>query len=184
MPDEIPSQPLLERIVDLAEKQRDILSDIENLQAQLKAKASALIAVAGGFGVEGALVSAMEEAGEGVDSLTLKSGHKVTISLILKCPSMAVDSPDREPTLTWCENNGLGDIIKDDIHIPFNKGDENVSKVLALIAELKLEYERYRTINAQTLKKTFNDMKKNGEALPFIELPGLQEYKVAKVELK
>ena len=67
-----------------------------------------------------------------ITKLKLKDGESVEIKKIYG----AYISPDQqEAAFTWLRNNGLGDIIKNDITVTFGKGEDNKAAEYAVLAK-------------------------------------------------
>ena len=85
-----------------------------------------------------------------ITKLKLKDGESVEIKKIYG----AYISPDQqEAAFTWLRNNGLGDIIKNDITVTFGKGEDNKAAEYAVHAKGQW-YEPVQKIGVhpQTLK--------------------------------
>jgi uncharacterized protein YfcZ (UPF0381/DUF406 family) len=85
-----------------------------------------------------------------ITKLKLKDGESVEIKKIYG----AYISPDQqEAAFTWLRNNGLGDIIKNDITVTFGKGEDNKAAEYAVLAKGQ-GYEPVQKIGVhpQTLK--------------------------------
>lgn len=174
----IPSDKL-DQLVYLSNAQRALENEIQALEDKKTEKNKELDQIRGGFQVDGAIPKIMQEIG--VESLKLENGLKIKVKEELKPPSMAADAPNREVMLSWLDKSGNGDVIKDTITIPFAKGDTRVKEVAEFLEGLKLQFDRFKTANYQTLKKLLSDMRDDGEDLPLEELE-IKIYKQAKVE--
>lgn len=174
---EIPKD-LLQRISELASKQVALENEIENMEQSLKDKNKELLEIAGGYGIEGKLIALLQEAG--VKGLVLENGASLKIKDELKCPSMAADSEYRPKVVEWMEKNGHGGVVKNEVSVPFSKGDEAVKLLEEFLAEKKIAFEKYSTIHHKTLGKIIDEILKSGDELPMRDL-GIQEFKTVKV---
>lgn len=171
-------------IVKLANEQVRLEKEVEEADEILSNKKEELARIQGGWDegkeVEGALPKAMSAAG--VDGIRLTNGMTVSIDDELKPPSMARDSEFREPMLVYLDESGHADAIKDTITIFLNKENYVHAKAITdLISSLKLEFERYRTANWQTLRKLIKDILKEGENIPLAKL-NVQQFKKSKIK--
>ncbi len=171
---------LLARITNLAEQQLALEKRKKELKLQTTANNIANEILRGGPGQEGKLPQAMQEAG--MTEFTLEAnGAKVSVDDVLELPSMAADSLMREPMIKWLEANGNGSMVKNLISIPFEKGDARAKIVEdGLIAE-GISYEKFQSVNANSLKALINEMLQDGQAVPMEEL-GISIYRQSKVK--
>lgn len=113
--------------------------------------------------------------------LALEDGSYVSLQDVVVVPSMSRDSDKREPMLNWLEENGLADVIRDQITVPLAAGQSETADRIIRALELEgVGWERYRTVNPQTLKSTMREVLEVGK----LEIPaelGVQRLKVAKV---
>jgi hypothetical protein len=174
----IPSDKV-DLLVKLALTQTAIEAEIKELEERTTAKNKELDQIRGGYQVDGAIPKLMQEIG--LEKLKLENGMEVTVKEELKPPSMAADAPKREAVLDWADKSGNGDVIKDTITIPFAKGDNRAKDVVKFLEEMRLDFDRFQTINYQTLKKLLNDMREEGADIPLEELE-VRIYKQAKVK--
>ena len=99
-----------------------------------------------------------------ITKLKLKDGESVEIKKIYG----AYISPDQqEAAFTWLRNNGLGDIIKNDITVTFGKGEDNKAALYADLAKGQ-GYEPVQKIgvHSQTLKALVRERLESGQDVP------------------
>ena len=186
----------LEQITEAVLKKESLETELEELEEKQSQLQRQVAEITGGFGqdetgqsraIEGLIPKLLDACS--VQEITLKNGMKVKIKDELKPPSVAKDSVYLQPVLDWCDKTGNEGIIKDLIVIPFDKGDKVVLKVIRFLTWIKkvrpnFMWDRYRSVNPQTLAKLFRDIKEKprpGEKLPIVEL-GIKEYRYAKIE--
>jgi len=99
-----------------------------------------------------------------ITKLKLKDGESVEIKKIYG----AYISPDQqEAAFTWLRNNGLGDIIKNDITVTFGKGEDNKAAEYAVLAKGQ-GYEPVQKIGVhpQTLKAMVRERLESNQDVP------------------
>mgnify|MGYP000337436196 FL=1 len=99
-----------------------------------------------------------------ITKLKLKDGESVEIKKIYG----AYISPDQqEAAFTWLRNNGLGDIIKNDITVTFGKGEDNKAAEYAVLAKGQ-GYEPIQKIGVhpQTLKAMVRERLESNQDVP------------------
>ena len=99
-----------------------------------------------------------------ITKLKLKDGESVGIKKIYG----AYISPDQqEAAFTWLRNNGLGDIIKNDITVTFGKGEDNKAAEYAVLAKGQ-GYEPVQKIGVhpQTLKAMVRERLESNQDVP------------------
>ena len=99
-----------------------------------------------------------------ITKLKLKDGESVEIKKIYG----AYISPDQqEAAFTWLRNNGLGDIIKNDITVTFGKGEDNKAAEYAVLAKGQ-GYEPVQKIGVhpQTLKAMVRERLEANQDVP------------------
>ena len=99
-----------------------------------------------------------------ITKLKLKDGESVEIKKIYG----AYIPPDQqEAAFTWLRNNGLGDIIKNDITVTFGKGEDNKAAEYAVLAKGQV-YEPVQKIGVhpQTLKAMVRERLEANQDVP------------------
>ena len=99
-----------------------------------------------------------------ITKLKLKDGESVEIKKIYGA-SITLDY--QEQAFTWLRNNGLGDIIKNDVTVTFGRGEDNKAMAYAILAKGQ-GYEPVQKIgvHAQTLKAVVRERTESGQDLP------------------
>ena len=99
-----------------------------------------------------------------VKKLKLKDGASIEVK-----PFYAAHiTPDKqEAAFNWLRNNGLGDIIKNDVTVTFGRGEDNKAMAYATLARGQ-GYEPVQKIgvHAQTLKAVVRERTESGQDLP------------------
>ena len=73
----------------------------------------------------------------------------------------------QEQAFTWLRNNGLGDIIKNDITVTFGQGEDNKAAKYAVLARGQgFEPVQKVGVHSQTLKALFRERSESGSDLP------------------
>ena len=99
-----------------------------------------------------------------ITKLKLKDGESVEIKKIYG----AYIPPDQQgAAFTWLRNNGLGDIIKNDITVTFGKGEDNKAAEYAVLAKGQ-GYEPVQKIGVhpQTLKAMVRERLEANQDVP------------------
>lgn len=86
-----------------------------------------------------------------------------------KDPERQADLEQRkEDGLKWLDDNGLGDVIKNNIIAVLPRGNQELAKELASIFEQKqVPYVREESVHAMTLNATLKEQMKKGSNVPF-----------------
>ena len=99
-----------------------------------------------------------------ITKLKLKDGESVEIKKIYGA-SITLDY--QEQAFTWLRNNGLGDIIKNDVTVTFGRGEDNKAAHYAVLARGQ-GYEPVQKIGVhpQTLKAVVRERLESGQEMP------------------
>lgn len=169
---ELPTQ-----IEELADKICLRLNDIELMEEQLSAakvdKESWMKEMAELLDTSGYTIGS---------TIVLKNGRKMKLKEFFsanlpsksaidgqKDPEKQADLEERkEKGLKWLDDNGMGDVIKNNIVAILPRGDQQIAKEIAEILEQKkVAYVREESVHAMTLNATLKDAMKNGKNVPF-----------------
>ena len=73
----------------------------------------------------------------------------------------------RTGRIQWLRNNGLGDIVKNEITVNFGQGEENKAMTYVNLAKGQgYEPSQKEAVHAMTLKVTMEDWKNKGKEVP------------------
>ena len=99
-----------------------------------------------------------------VTKLKLKDGEIIEIKKIY---GASISSDNQEKAFTWLRNNGLGDIIKNDVTVTFGRGEDNKAADYAVLARGQ-GYEPVQKIGVhpQTLKAVVRERLEAGQEMP------------------
>ena len=99
-----------------------------------------------------------------ITKLKLKDGESVEIKPFY---SVSIVPEVQEQAFEWLRNNGLGDIIKNDITVTFGRGEDNKAANYAVLARGQ-GFEPVQKINvhAQTLKAVVRERLEAGQEMP------------------
>jgi hypothetical protein len=165
----------LKTIANLAQRQVTLEARIEDLSNQLKELNKEHRQVS-----EIDLPEAMTETG--MEKFTLSNGTSIEVSETLYA-SFPKKADKRSEAIRWLMDNDLEAIIKEDVSIPFDKGDH--AKVQNLINVLEANgistYQVNETVNTGTVKSTIKELLEKGVDVPLKLLGG---YFVKKAEVK
>ncbi len=99
-----------------------------------------------------------------ITKLKLKDGESVEIKKIY---GASIPPENQEQAFTWLRNNGLGDIIKNDVTVTFGRGEDNKAADYAVLARGQ-GYEPVQKIGVhpQTLKAVVRERLESGQEMP------------------
>ena len=99
-----------------------------------------------------------------ITKLKLKDGESVEIKKIY---GASITLENQEQAFTWLRNNGLGDIIKNDVTVTFGRGEDNKAQQYAVLAKGQ-GYEPVQKIGVhpQTLKAVVRERLESGQEMP------------------
>jgi len=149
----------LESVAELLRLQLNIESQIEDTEKHLKDLKEELRTLSGET-----IPTKMAELG--MTSTTMSDGSEVKIveDIYVSIPK---DSQKSAACYQWLEDNGLGDIIKNQVGISFGKGESNMAthlqetiKEMGLIPEVKV------SVHPSTLKATIKKWHEEGKSVP------------------
>ena len=147
------AKTLSDKVIEL----KDLEDEIENAEeslSKLKEKAKYISNIE--------VPQMMEEMH--ITKLKLKDGESVEIKKIYGA-SITLDY--QEQAFTWLRNNGLGDIIKNDVTVTFGRGEDNKAATYAVLARGQ-GYEPVQKIGVhpQTLKAVVRERLESGQEMP------------------
>jgi co-chaperonin GroES (HSP10) len=147
------AKTLSDKVIEL----KDLEDEIENAEeslSKLKEKARYISQIE--------VPQMMEEMH--ITKLKLKDGDAVEIKKIYGA-SITLDN--QEQAFTWLRNNGLGDIIKNDVTVTFGRGEDNKAQQYAVLARGQ-GYEPVQKIgvHSQTLKAVVRERLESGQEMP------------------
>jgi len=99
-----------------------------------------------------------------ITKLKLKDGESVEVKPFY---SAAIIPEVQEQAFTWLRNNGLGDIIKNDITVTFGRGEDNKAAQYAVLARGQgFEPVQKVGVHSQTLKAVVRERIESGRDMP------------------
>ena len=109
-----------------------------------------------------------------ITKLKLKDGESVEVKpFYYASVSQGINETDsdyaqrKEQAFTWLRNNGLGDIIKNDITVTFGKGEDNKAAQYAVLARGQgFEPVQKEGVHSQTLKAVVRERIESGLDVP------------------
>ena len=103
-------------------------------------------------------------AEQGLSSLKLADGSCVEVRKSYSC---TVKKDSVESAYTWLRENGLGDLIKNEIAVQFGKGEDNkAEQMLYLAAEQGYEPTQKQKVEPMTLKALYRERIEAGLDMP------------------
>ena len=149
----------LESVAELLRKQLQMEAEIETEEAALKDLKEKHRKLS-----EQVIPERMAELG--MTSTTMADGSRVDIveNIYVSIPK---DAEKSKACYDWLEDNGLGDIIKNQVGISFGKGEGNMAKHLEeTIKEMGLIPEVKVSVHPSTLKATIKKWHEEGKSVP------------------
>jgi hypothetical protein len=99
-----------------------------------------------------------------LSTLKLKDGSELSVKKIY---SATIKADKKAEAIQWLRNNGLGDIVKNEITVNFGQGEENKAAEYATLAKGQgYEPSQKEAVHAMTLKVTMEDWKNKGNEVP------------------
>ena len=99
-----------------------------------------------------------------ITKLKLRDGESVEVG---KFYSASIPAEKQDEAFTWLRNNGLGDIIKNDITVTFGRGEDNKAAQYAVLARGQgFEPVQKIGVHAQTLKALVRERIEAGLDVP------------------
>ena len=99
-----------------------------------------------------------------ITKLKLKDGESVEIKKIY---GASITPDNQEQAFTWLRNNGLGDIIKNDVTVTFGRGEDNKAAEYANLARGNgFEPVQKIGVNPMTLKALVRERLESGQDVP------------------
>ena len=99
-----------------------------------------------------------------ITKLKLKDGESVEVK---KFYSASIPKEKQQEAFTWLRNNGLGDVIKNDITVTFGRGEDNKAAQYAVLARGQgFEPVQKVGVNPMTLKALVRERLESGQEMP------------------
>ena len=145
------------RLSDKVLELKDLEDEITNAEASLKKlKEKAKV-------VSSVEIPAMMDDMQ-ITKLKLKDGESVEIK---KVYGASIPKDQQGAAFTWLRNNGLGDVIKNDITVTFGRGEDNKATAYADLAKGQgFEPVQKIGVNPMTLKALVRERLENGQDVP------------------
>lgn len=147
----------IQTLAAFCQELQGIENDIDSLEQQLKAKKEAADKISSEV-----IPNLLAE--QGLASLKLADGSGVDVKKTYSC---TVKKDSVESAYTWLRNNGLGDLIKNEVAVQFGKGEDNkAEQLLNLAAEEGYEPTQKQKVEPMTLKALFRERIEAGLDMP------------------
>ena len=105
-------------------------------------------------------------AEQGLSEIKLADGSKVSVKKEFRC-TLPKDEVKRDAAYQWLRDQGLGDIIKNNIFVTFGKGEDNKAKqLLDLAAENGFQPQQKSDAAWNTLTALFQERVESGLDMP------------------
>ena len=147
----------IQTLASFCRELQGIENDIDSLEQQLKAKKEAADKISSEV-----IPNLLAE--QGLASLKLADGSGVEVKKTYSC---TVKKDSVESAYTWLRNNGLGDLIKNEVAVQFGKGEDNkAEQLLNLAAEEGYEPTQKQKVEPMTLKALYRERIEAGLDMP------------------
>jgi hypothetical protein len=146
-----------EKLSQEVEKLKSVQNQIQNLEAQIKdlkedEKYFSCVVIP----------KLMEDMN--LSSLKLKDGSELTVKQIY---SASIRADKKAEAINWLRDNGLGDIVKNNIIVSFGQGEDNKAVGYASLARLNgFEPLQEEKVHPSTLKVVMKEWKDKGHEVP------------------
>ena len=105
-------------------------------------------------------------AEQGLSEIKLADGSKVSVKKEFRA-TVPKDDTKRENALQWLRDQGLGDIIKNNVSVSFGKGEDNkAEQLLNLAAENGFEPQQKSDVSWNTLTALYRERVEAGLDMP------------------
>ena len=99
-----------------------------------------------------------------LSTVKLKDGSELSIK---KVYSATIKADKKAEAIQWLRDNGLGDIVKNEITVNFGQGEENKAVAYVTLAKGQgYEPSQKEAVHPSTLKVTMEDWKSKGNDVP------------------
>ena len=114
-------------------------------------------------------------AEQGLSSLKLADGSSVDVKKSYNC---TIKKDEMESAYNWLRENGLGDIIKNEVAVQFGKGEDNkAEQLLGLAVQEGYEPTQKQKVEPMTLKALYRERVEAGLDMPHNSLMFLLKIK-------
>ena len=147
------AKKLSDKVIELKDLEDEIANAEESIK-KLKEKANLLSMVE---------IPAMMDEMQ-ITKLKLKDGESVEVKKIY---GATIPKDQQEAAFEWLRNNGLGDIIKNDITVTFGRGEDNkAASYVDLARGNGFEPVQKSGVNPMTLKALVRERLESGQDVP------------------
>ena len=147
----------IQTLASFCQELAGIENDIDSLEQQLKAKKEAADKISSEV-----IPNLLAE--QGLSSLKLADGSGVEVRKSYSC---TVKKDSVESAYNWLRENGLGDLIKNEVAVQFGKGEDNkAEQLLGLAAQEGYEPTQKQKVEPMTLKALFRERIEAGLDMP------------------
>ena len=177
-PEEQVGDNLMARIQGLAQEWLDAKNLVESMEERLAEAKAAFLQIS-----EHKLPDLLDDAQLGDSKITTPAGHLVSASEVIR-GSIPEDSS--VAAFQWLEDHDDGNIIKRQITIEFNKGDEVWAKKFIRDCQQRkkaLNLKQKKAVHPMTLQKYVREALEEGVDIP-MKTFGVYRQRFAKVKVK
>ena len=145
-------------VARLTQLQQELESEVEEMEAALKAKKQELRQVS-----EVDLPNKLDETG--LSEIRLKDGRKVKVEEKLHA---SIPQKNRAAAAEWLREHGLGDIVKEEVSVPLEPGSDELREMITNYLESQgiSRYKVAETMHTGTVKSTIKELMEDGVDVP------------------
>lgn len=154
------SEEGLNELAKLAEEQLRVEQDIEEAEEFLKSLKAKHFKIS-----EELIPAKMASFGAGgLMEFKLANGRKITVK---KYYSGSISEENKPLAFSWLEENGHMDIVKQEINVPFGKGNTEIAEIVSkFLAEQRIVFTKDEKVHPMTLKAFIKEQVEAGSDLP------------------
>lgn len=163
---------MLKRLGELARQQIDLEDQIKAKEEELKRLKAEHQQVSGDY-----IPSVLDEAG--LSEVRLSDGTKVVVKQDMR---VSTAGKYRDIINRWLQENGHGDVIKNELSVGFPAGDERVKSAVEALRALGVQdMGQKEFVEPSTFKSLVRELMEDGEEIPLDDL-GVHTFRTTKLD--
>jgi hypothetical protein len=167
------SKEALDKVASLGQQQIELqqeLKEAEDQAAEIKKRLFQLTSVT--------IPEAMKEIG--LKSFEMETGETLTVEHVIKA---SIANKNKDKAFKWLRSNNFGDLIKNQVVVQFDKGqDKDAMKLVTYADKQGFSSEVKESVHGNTLSAFVKEQLEAGNKLPLDTL-GVFEYDITKIKI-
>jgi hypothetical protein len=167
------SKEVLDKVASLGQQQIELqqeLKEAEDHAASIKKKLFQLTSVT--------IPEAMKEIG--LKSFEMETGETLSVEHVIKA---SIANKNKEQAFEWLRLHKFGDLIKNQVVIQFDKGEDKAAMKLVTYADKQgFSSEVKESVHGNTLSAFVKEQMEAGNKLP-LDILGVFEYDITKIKV-